>query len=124
MPASSRETPTDAPGPRPAAVSLRNDVGPLSNALLYLGFCLLAATGLAMTFRLDDRGSVMLGLGKQEWARVHAITALSVLSLVAVHLWVNWRWIRSTLARLRWPTVLIALMGLAMLGVALAAPVR
>jgi magnesium-transporting ATPase (P-type) len=124
MTASSIEPPANGTGPRRPAASLRSDIGPVSNALLYLGFCLLAATGLAMTFRLDNQGSVMLGLGKQDWAGVHAITALSVLSLVALHLWVNWRWIRSTLARLRWPTVLVALVGLAMLALALAAPVR
>jgi hypothetical protein len=104
--------------------SLRNDIGPLSNALLYLVFCLLTATGLVMTFRLEDRGQMVLGLGKQDWARVHVITALSLLLLVALHLWVNWCWIRSTLARLRWPTVLVALVGLVMLAIALGAPVR
>jgi len=118
------EPPAHTPDPPRPVTSLRSELGPVSNALLYLAFCLLAATGLAMTFRLDDRGASMLGLGKQDWARVHAITALSVLSLVVLHLWVNWRWIRSTLARLRWPTVLVALAGLAMLAIALAAPVH
>ena len=50
---------------RPSS-ALRNDTGPLSNALLYLAFCLLGATGLAMTFRLDDCTHVLLGLDKQE----------------------------------------------------------
>ncbi len=76
-----------------------------------------------MTFRLDG-GAIMLGLGKQDWARIHAIAALSVLSLVVLHLWVNWRWIRSVLRYLRWPTVMVALLGLAMLAVALVAPVH
>jgi Domain of unknown function (DUF4405) len=124
MTARSIEPPADRTEPKRPAASVRNDIGPISNALLYLVFCVLAATGLAMTFRLDDRGSAILGLGKQDWARVHAIAALSVLSLVVLHLWVNWRWIRSILARLRWPTVLVALVGLAMLVLALAAPVR
>jgi MFS superfamily sulfate permease-like transporter len=96
----------------------------MSNALLYLAFCLLAATGLAMTFRLDDRAGLLLGLTKQEWARVHAITALSVLSLVILHLWVNWGWIRSMVKRLRWPTLLVALLGLVMIALALLAPVH
>jgi magnesium-transporting ATPase (P-type) len=110
--------------PRRPVRSPRADLGPLSNALLYLAFCVLAATGLAMTFRLDDRGQVMLGLDKQDWARVHTIAALSTLLLVALHLWVNWPWIRSMLARLRGRTLLVVLVGLAMLATALIAPIR
>lgn len=77
-----------------------------------------------MTFRLDDRAHVLLGLHKQDWAHVHAITALSVLSLVILHLWVNWGWLRSMVKRLRWPTLLVGLVGLAMLAAALLAPVH
>jgi len=108
---------------RPAR-SVRNDVGPISNAMLYLAFCLLAATGLVMTFRLEDGRAKLLGLVKQDFARIHAITALSVLSLVVLHLWVNWRWIRGMLASVRWRTLVVASVGLAMLAVALLAPVR
>jgi hypothetical protein len=96
----------------------------ISNAVLYLGFCLLAATGLLMEFRLDDAGASLLGVNRRDWARVHALAALSVLSLVALHLWVNWPWLRSVWARLRWRTLAIAILGLAILGVALLAPVR
>lgn len=77
-----------------------------------------------MTFRLDDRAHVLLGLDKRDWARVHAITALSVVSLVLLHLWVNWRWIKGMLVRLRWRTLAIGLVGLAMIALALMAPVR
>lgn len=124
MPSHPAESSGGGAGPIRPRSPLRSDVGPLSNALLYLTFCLLAATGLAMTFRLDDRAHVLLGLDKQEWARVHAVTALSVVSLVVLHLWVNWGWLRSMLTRLRWPTLAIALLGLAMVALALVAPVR
>jgi hypothetical protein len=96
----------------------------VSNAVLFVAFCLLAATGLAMAFRLDDGTATLLGVAKRDWATVHAIAALSVLSLVALHLWVNWPWLRSVLARLRWPTIVVALLGLAMLALALLAPVH
>jgi hypothetical protein len=94
----------------------------MSNALLFLAFCVLAATGLAMTFRLDDGAARLLGMGRQDWARVHALMALSFLSLVGLHLWVNWRWVRAMLARRRWPTVVVAIAGLAILAAALLAP--
>jgi hypothetical protein len=37
----------------------RTELVPFSNALLYLVFCLLAATGLAMEFRLDDSNAIL-----------------------------------------------------------------
>jgi hypothetical protein len=104
--------------------SIRKDIGPASNTALYLVFCLLAATGLAMAIRLDDGSAVLLGVTKHDWATVHAIAGLSLLSLVVLHVWVNWPWIRSMMARLRGPTVAVALLGLAMLALALFAPVH
>jgi hypothetical protein len=91
---------------------------------LYLVFCLLAGTGLAMEFRLDHDGASLLGMTKRDWAQVHAITALSVLSLVAFHLWANWPWLRSVLGRLRWQTVVVLTLGLTVLAIFLLAPVR
>jgi hypothetical protein len=102
----------------------RSDLLPLTNALLYLVFCLLAGTGLAMEFRLDDSNASLLGVVKRDWAKVHALTALSFLSLVAIHLWTNWPWLRGVLARLRWPTLVVALIGIVALAMFLLAPVR
>jgi magnesium-transporting ATPase (P-type) len=124
MPTPSPSTATEPPLPQRPGTSVRSDIGPISNALLYLAFCVLAATGLVMTFRLEDGRAMLLGLSKQDFARLHAITALSVLSLVLLHLWVNWRWIRAMLARLRWRTLVVGGVGLAMLAAALIAPVH
>ena len=120
MPTEQRPT-TKPPSRRSAR---RKDTAPFANGVLFLVFCLLAGTGLAMEFRLDDASATLLGVAKRDWARVHAITALSVLSLVAFHLWVNWPWLRSVLARLRWPTVVVVTVGLGMLATFLLAPVR
>lgn len=120
----STKRPAEPSSPQSPATSTRNEIGPVLNAVLYLAFCVLAATGLAMTFRLDDGWSTLLGLVRQGWARVHAVTALSVLSLVVLHLGVNWRWIRSILARLRWPTVVVVIVGLGTIAIALLAPVH
>jgi sterol desaturase/sphingolipid hydroxylase (fatty acid hydroxylase superfamily) len=112
------------PQPPNRAAARRSDIVPFSNAVLFLVFCLLAGTGLAMEFRLHDSSAMLLGVPKRDWAMVHALTALSVLSLVAFHLWANWPWVRSLLQRLRWQTVLVAALGLAVLAVFLLAPVR
>jgi hypothetical protein len=114
---------TEAQSPVRPAVR-RKDFIPFSNAVLYLVFCLLAGTGLALAFRLDDGRGILLGVAKRDWAKVHALTALSVLSLVAVHLWANWPWLRAVLARLRWPTVIVTSLGLGVLALFLLAPVR
>jgi hypothetical protein len=116
------ESPTTKPPSRPPA--RRKDIVPFSNAVLYLVFCVMAGTGLALGFRLDDGGAMLLGVARRDWVRVHAVTALSVLSLVALHLWVNWPWLRSVLARLRWATVVVVAVGVAMLAIFLLAPVR
>ena len=110
--------------PSSRAARAAKDVMGVSNAVLYLVFCLLAATGLIMEFRLDDAGARLLGVARRDWARVHALVALSVLSLVLLHLWVNWPWLRALLVRLRWRTLVIGILGMAMLVVALLAPVH
>jgi len=116
------ESPTTKQPSQPPA--RRSDIVPFSNGVLYLVFCLLAGTGLALEFRLDDGGATLLGVARRDWVRVHAVTALSVLSLVAFHVWVNWPWLRSILVRLRWPTVVTVTLGLSVLATFLLAPVR
>ena len=96
----------------------RTELVPFSNALLYLIFCVLAATGLAMEFRLDDSNAILLGVAKRDWARVHALTAISFLSLTAVHLWVNW------FGRLRWHTLVVTITGFIILAAFLLVPTR
>ncbi|MGC9985975.1 MAG: DUF4405 domain-containing protein [Polyangia bacterium] len=120
-------TPTKEDAPSSAtstATPRRIDLVSFSNAMLYLVFCVLAATGLAMEFRFDDSNATLLGVAKREWARVHALTALSFLSLTAVHLWVNWPWLRALLARLRWATLVVMTAGMVILVTFLLAPMR
>jgi hypothetical protein len=115
------DTPTSAMS---TAEPRRTELVPFSNALLYLVFCLLAATGLAMEFRLDDSNTALLGVAKRDWAKVHALTAISFLSLTAIHLWVNWPWLRTLLTRLRWPTLVVTTAGLFILATFLLAPTK
>lgn len=106
------------------SASGRKDLMAVSNAVLYLVFCVLAATGLAMAFRLDEADATLLGVAKRDWARIHTIAAVSVLSLVALHLWVNWAWLKSMLRHVTWSTGIVAAIGLVMLAIALFAPVH
>ena len=120
-------TPTQEEAPAEATSTSsprRTELVPFTNALLYLVFCVLAATRLAMEFRLDDGNAILLGVTKRDWARVHALTAISFLSLTAVHLWINLPWLRALLARLRWPTLVVTTTGLVILATFLLAPTR
>ena len=94
-----------------------------SNALLYLGFCVLAGTGLALELRLKYANSKMLGVLRPDWVDFHRLVALTFLSLSAIHLWVNFPWLRAMLARSRWPTLVVMVVGLAVLATFLFAPV-
>jgi hypothetical protein len=117
------ETPPERPEPTTRATAPRTDLVPFSNALLYLAFCVLAGSGLALEFRLKYANATLLGIVRRDWVDFHRLVALSFLSLSAVHLWVNWPWLRATLARLRWPTLVVAALGLAVLATFLLAPV-
>jgi hypothetical protein len=109
--------PPITPAPR------RTGLVPFTNALLYLVFCVLAGTGLAMEFRLNYVNSTLLGVVRPDWVRFHRLLALSFLSLSAIHIVVNFPWLRATLARLRWPTLIVAVVGLVILATFLLAPV-
>jgi hypothetical protein len=123
MTSSEDKTPPEAPGLATRATAPRTDLVPFSNALLYLAFCVLAGTGLALEFRLKYANAALLGIVRRDWVDFHRLVALSFLSLSAVHVWVNWPWLRATLARLRWPTLVVAALGLAVLATFLFAPV-
>lgn len=107
----------------PADERRRTELVPFSNALLFLVFCLMAATGLAMAFRLGDGGERLFGATRHEWARVHSLAALSFVSVTLIHLWVNWDWVLATARRLRWPTLVVAFLGLALIAAFWVAPV-
>ncbi len=115
--------PSASAKPATGAASSRTDLVPFSNALLYLVFCVLAGVGLALEFRLKYANAKMLGFVRPDWVDFHRLVALSFLSLTAIHLWVNFPWLRTMLARLRWPTLVVAAVGVAILATFLFAPV-
>ncbi len=115
------EPPSDRPGSSPRTAS--SELVPFSNALLFIGFCVLAGTGLALEFRLKYANATLLGVVRRDWVDFHRLVALSFLSLSAIHLWVNLPWLRSMLVRVRWPTLIVMAMGVAILATFLFAPV-
>lgn len=78
--------------------------------LAFVGFALLAATGLVLNFALPPGSggpwgagpgpgaaqrpvALLWGLTRHEWGRVHFWTAVALMSVLAVHLFLHWRWI-------------------------------
>lgn len=116
-------TPPDPRDPPAGGMGARSELVPVSNALLYLAFCLLAGSGLALELRLGYRNATLLGRLRADWVDFHRMVALTFVSLSMIHVWVNLPWLRATWARLRWSTVIVALLGLAALAAFLFAPV-
>jgi len=97
----------------------------LVNASLYLAACTLAATGLALEWKIEaeNEGQTLLGLNGEAWGECHFIVALVVLALVVIHLALHWAWISNVMAKLRAPVLAVIVAGLALIAVALMAPV-
>jgi hypothetical protein len=100
-----------------------NKLSPISNAILYLAFCLLVACGLVLEFRLESSIETLFGLTRREWAKVHAIVALGFVATATLHIALNWAWVRGMVAKARWTTTSVAAIGLLLLVLALLTPI-
>jgi hypothetical protein len=72
----------------------------LEGVTLLVLMCMVA-TGLIMEYRLPagsggGRGMgapTLLGYGRHDWGEIHLWLAFGMLALLALHLWMHWRWI-------------------------------
>ncbi len=63
---------------------------------LFFAFVLLVSTGLLMRYVLPEgtgRFGTLFGLTRHDWGAVHFWIALAMMTIVAVHLLMHWRWI-------------------------------
>lgn len=67
------------------------------NLILWLVGSALASTGLILAFRLlpgrDHRGTTLWGMDRHAWGDIHTWLAYVLIILVALHLWIHWRWL-------------------------------
>jgi uncharacterized protein DUF4405 len=75
-------------------------VSRLLNLALYLGFCLLAGTGLLLALRLPHGAGIaqrrmFLGCPLHFWAEVHLWTSYAIMLLLLAHLVIHWRWLTT-----------------------------
>lgn len=71
----------------------------ISNILLYLSGCLLIGTGLLLELRLDEHGSAVAGIDREDWSEFHFIVALIFVGLILLHVILNWAWIAGLFNR-------------------------
>jgi hypothetical protein len=66
------------------------------NYALFLVFCGVAGTGLALEYHLESGGrggALVAGLRKNQWEEIHLYLGLGLLVLSLVHLFINWSWV-------------------------------
>ena len=89
------------------------------NLAMLWGGALLAGSGLVMEYRLgpdQPRGLTVWGMGWQGWALLHLCLGLTMLALLALHLWRHRRWWWAVLCdRRRWALIAVTLVALALL---------
>lgn len=82
---------------------MRNLLNRVLNLLLYLCFASLLGTGMMLKFRLPPgsrggHGLTALGLDRHEWGDIHFWLSIAFLLLVALHLILNWPWLKRVAA--------------------------
>lgn len=82
----------------------KNKLHLLVDVLAYLCMVALASTGLILIYKLPHgsprEGLTLLGLDRHGWGDVHWYLAIGLLSLVALHVVLHWKWVTNTLGAL------------------------
>ena len=74
----------------------------LVDLLSYVAMLGLAATGLMLLYRLPHGAChrTLFGVNRHEWGDIHGYLAFALLALVALHVFLHWRWVRNTFCAL------------------------
>jgi hypothetical protein len=113
----------------PSFFARSKPVSRLLNLALYLGFCLLAGTGLLLAFRLPhgpstSQRTIFLGYPLHIWAKVHLWTSYAIVLLLLAHLAIHWRWLTTVAASGKsWRLIAGLLLGVAIVAFFLLYPV-
>lgn len=80
------------------------------NAALFMVTCALIGTGLMLELRMDEEdGSARLfGMGRDDWGEIHLAIALGFAALSALHLLLNWSWIKVAMTKAKWAIPMLA----------------
>ena len=74
----------------------RADINFLVDAVAFVTFVLLAATGVLVRYVLplgSGHFSTLWGMDRHEWGQVHFWIAVALMASLGLHLFLHWRWI-------------------------------
>jgi hypothetical protein len=95
----------------------RNALRYVVDALLFVDLCAISVVGILLGFVIPKEpghDKFFLGLHRHQWGDIHLYLSLAMLVLLAIHLWLNWRWVVQISQRLfaqRWKVALLILSG-------------
>jgi hypothetical protein len=97
----------------------RNDLKYFVTALLFVDLCSIAVLGLLMAFvipagNVPMESKVFLGLHRSKRADIHVTLSLSLLGLIAWHIWLSREWVTGSAKKLfgeQWQKALWILSG-------------
>jgi hypothetical protein len=98
---------------------MRKDLKYLIDGLMFITITSIAAIGLLMAFvipsgRQGPESRFFLGLHRHDWGDIHLYLSLFFLGLLALHIWLNWTWIKQATKSYvgeYWKKVLLGLCG-------------
>jgi hypothetical protein len=102
----------------------------VTDIAMFVALCFITGTGLLIHYRLvpgsrGGHGLSLLGLSRHEWGTYHLWAAYLLLSLVLVHMALNYAFIKNCIAAKRtWIVIGLGLIGVAILSVFLLLPVK
>jgi hypothetical protein len=76
----------------------RTTLNYLIDALSFIGFTFLAATGVLLRYVLppgSGRWSTLWGLQRHDWSEIHFWVAVFFLLVLSMHLFFHWSWITA-----------------------------
>ena len=97
----------------------KNDWKVLTDALLFVTVCSISVIGLMLAFVIPEGRNMevakyFLGLHRHQWGDIHLYLSLFLLSLLVLHLWLNWAWVVHSIRNYfgeNWQRALWALCG-------------
>lgn len=108
----------------------KNTVKSIADILMYFLICFLAGTGLLIHFKLvpgfqGGHGLTLFGLDRHEWGDYHTYAAYGIIVLTALHLFLNYAFIKNIIAnKKKWLVAVLGIPGLLIILFFLFAPIE
>jgi TRAP-type uncharacterized transport system fused permease subunit len=101
----------------------------ITDVCLWLLFCFMFGSGLLIHYRLlpgfkGGHGLSLFGMSRHEWGEYHLWAAYIFLAFLIVHLFLNYSFIKNTIAKkMTWRAVLLCGIGLMIVCIFLFSPI-